>query len=91
MGHVFVVVGDTVAAAGTRIFFLADETRRTSRPATARERTEAQRHAPYRPNLSRQAREHQQVPDDELAEQAAIKLAHKEQQRAPVDLIDRAA
>jgi hypothetical protein len=91
MGHVFVVVGDTVAAAGTRIFFLADETRCASRPATVQERAEAQRHAPYRPNLSRQAREHQRVHDDELADQAAIELARKEQQREPVDLIGRAA
>jgi hypothetical protein len=91
LGYCYVVLGDTVASAGTRIFFLADETRRASRPATARERQEAQRHAPYRPALSRQEREQQKVPDDELAEQAAIRLARKEQQREPTDLIGRAA
>jgi hypothetical protein len=31
------------------------------------------------------------VPADELAEQAAIELARKEQQREPADLIGRAA
>jgi hypothetical protein len=42
------------------------------------------------PALSRAARE-QRIPDDELAEQAAIELARKEQQREPADLISRAA
>jgi hypothetical protein len=40
--------------------------------------------------LSRQERE-QQVPDSEFAEQAAIELARKEQQREPADLIGRVA
>jgi hypothetical protein len=87
----WLVLGDTIAAGASsvRFFFLADETRRASRPANARERQEAQRHAPYRPALSRQERERQQVPDSELAEQAAIELARKEQQREPVHLVSR--
>ena len=89
-GYRFVVLGDTIAAAGVRIFRMADETRRSSRPANARERTDSARHAPYRPALSRRERE-REVPDDELAEQAAIELACKEQQREPADLIGRAA
>jgi hypothetical protein len=88
----WVVLGDTIAAGASsvRFFFLANETRRASRPANGRERLEAQCHAPYRPALSRQERE-QQVPDTELAEQAAIELARREQQRTPADLIGRAA
>ena len=66
LNHHYIVVGDTIASAGTRIFFLANETRRASRPATGRERAESQRHAPYRPALSRQEREQQQVPDELL-------------------------
>jgi hypothetical protein len=91
LGYRYVVLGDTIASAGVRIFFLANETRRSSRPANARERTDSARHAPYRPALSRHEREQQHVPDSELAEQAAIELARKEQQREPVDLIGRAA
>jgi hypothetical protein len=34
LGYRYVVLGDTVASAGTRIFFLADATRRASRPAS---------------------------------------------------------
>jgi hypothetical protein len=90
MGHVFVCLGDTIASAGVRVFFLETETRRASRPATSREQQEAQRHAPYRAALSRTARE-QQVPDDELDEKAALEAARREQQRTPVDLIGRAA
>jgi hypothetical protein len=69
---------------------LADETQRASRPPNGRERTEAQRHAPYRPALSRQERE-QQVPDDELADAEAIRQAMLEQRREPVDLVNIAA
>jgi hypothetical protein len=86
----WLVIGDSVQAAGVKIYFMCDDTRRASRPATGREQLESQRHAPYRPALSRQERE-QQHPDDELAEQAAIELARREQQRRPVDLIQRAA
>jgi hypothetical protein len=92
LGYRYVVLGDTIAAGASsvRFFFLADETRRASRPPNGRERLEAQRHAPYRPALSRQERERQQVPDSELAEQAAIELARREQQHTPADLIGRA-
>jgi hypothetical protein len=88
----WLVLGDTIAAgaSGFTVFFLADETRRASRPANARERQEAQRHAPYRAGLSRQGRE-QQIPDELLADQEAVELARREQQRAPADLIGRAA
>jgi hypothetical protein len=91
LGYRYLVLGDTIASAGVRVFFLAENTRRASRPANGRERVESQRHAPYRPAPSRQEREQQQVPDSELAEQAAIELARKEQQREPADLIGRAA
>jgi hypothetical protein len=91
LGYHYVVLGDTIASAGVRVFFLADETRRSSRPANARERQDAQRHAPYRPALSRAAREQQDVPDDQLADAEAVRLARLEQQRQPVDLIGRAA
>jgi hypothetical protein len=87
----WLVLGDSVQAAGDRIYFMCENTRRASRPANGRERAESQRHAPYQPALSRQQREQQQVPDDQLAEQAAIELARKEQQRTPADLIGRAA
>jgi hypothetical protein len=90
LGYRFLVLGDTIASAGIQITFMAETTRRASRPANSREQQEAQRHAPYRPALSRAARE-QRVPADELAEQAAIELARKEQQREPADLIGRAA
>jgi hypothetical protein len=92
LGHIYICLGDSIAAGASsvRFFFLADETRRASRPANGRERAESQRHAPYRPALSRQERE-QQVPDDELDEQAALEAARREQQREPVDLIGRAA
>jgi hypothetical protein len=88
MGHLFVVLGDTIASAGVRIFFLAENTRRASRHATARERQEAQRHAPYRAALSRQQREQQQVPDDALDDAEAVAAAYAEQRREPVDLIN---
>jgi hypothetical protein len=78
LGYRFVVLGDTIASAGVQITFMAETTRRASRPANSREQREAQRHAPYRPALSRAARE-QRVPDDELGEHAAIELARKEQ------------
>jgi hypothetical protein len=87
----WLVLGDSVHAAGVTIYFMRDDTRRASRPPNAQERIESQRHAPYQPALSRREREHQQIPDDELAEQAAIQLARKEQQRTPADLISRAA
>jgi len=83
LGYQYVVLGDTVASAGVRIFFLADETRRASRHANGRERAESQRHAPYRPSLSRQKREHHETPDDELDEQAALEAARREQQHEP--------
>jgi hypothetical protein len=88
----WLVLGDTIeAGTGVRIFFLADDTRRASRPPDARERQEAQRHAPYRPALSRAARERQDVPDELLADQEAVELARREQQREPADLISRVA
>jgi hypothetical protein len=90
LGYQYVVLGDTIASAGTRIFRLADETRRASRPATAREQQEAQRHAPYRPSLSRRERE-QEVPDEELDEQAALAAAYAEQKREPADLVNLVA
>ena len=90
-GHTYLVLGDSIHAAGVGIYFMCDDTRRASRPASARERQEAQRHAPYRPALSRAERERQDVPDEQLAEPAAIELASREQQRTPADLIGRAA
>jgi hypothetical protein len=91
LGYQYVILGDTIASAGTRIFRLADETRRASRPATAREQQEAQRHAPYRPSLSRRERE-QEVPDDEALDEAeAIRAAMIEQRRMPPDLVNVAA
>jgi hypothetical protein len=90
LGYRYVVLGDTIASAGTQVFFLATETRRASRPANGRERAESQRHAPYQASVSRQERE-QQVPDDKLADEEAVKLARLEQQRTPVDLINVAA
>ena len=62
----WLVVGDTVESAGTRIFFIAAEAQ-NGRLATGRERLEAQKRAPYRAGLSRKHRE-QEVPDDELDE-----------------------
>jgi hypothetical protein len=48
--------------------------------------------APYDPTSAKRERQQRlEVPDDELAEQAAIELARKEQQREPADLIGRAA
>jgi hypothetical protein len=89
-GQAWVVLGDTIAAAGTSIFFLANETRRESRPATSEEQLEAKRHAPYRAGVARQEREQQATPDDLLAEQEAIRLARLEQQRTPADLLNAA-
>jgi hypothetical protein len=90
LGYRYIVLGDTIASAGVRIFSLANETRRASRPANGRERLESQRHAPYRPALSRQQREHE-VPDTELADEEAVRLARLEQQRTPADLVNQAA
>jgi hypothetical protein len=57
----WLIVGDTIAAGGTRIFFLAGEAR-TGRP-------------PYEPSRSRRERQRQQVADDALDEPTAIELA----------------
>jgi hypothetical protein len=40
--------------------------------------------------VSRREREQQDVPDDELDEQAAIEAARLEQQREPADLLNAA-
>jgi hypothetical protein len=92
IGQRFLVLGDTIASGATsvRFYFMVDETRRESRPASPREQLEAQRHAPYRPNMSRQERERQRVPDDELDEAAAVAAAYAEQRRAPADLLNAA-
>ena len=85
----WVVLGDTIGAAGSGgIFFLAAEAH-TGRLATGREQLEAQKHAPYRAGVSRRERE-QQVPDDQLDEQAAIEAARREQQREPADVLNAA-
>jgi hypothetical protein len=60
------------------------------RAPTARERAEAR--PPYESNSAKRARlQRVEVPDDELDEQAAVEAARREQQRAPVDLINVAA
>jgi hypothetical protein len=64
---------------------------RPGRAPTAREQQEAQRHAPYRPALSRREREQQEVPDDEPDDAEAIRAAMLEQRRAPPDLLNVAA
>src|SRR6266536_4242863 len=56
---------------------------RTGRPATARELMWNRRDAPYDPNRDRRPPPKPEVPDEELAEAEAIRLARHEQQRQP--------
>lgn len=62
---------------------------KTGRKPSALEMQQAR--APYRAGVSRREREHQQVPDELLADQEAVELARLEQQREPPDLIGRVA
>jgi hypothetical protein len=47
--------------------------------------------APYDSNSAVRQRKQVEVPDDELADAEAVRLARVEQQREPVDLIGRVA
>jgi hypothetical protein len=93
LGHRFVLLVDIVEAAGRRVFFMAQETRiRASRTPTARERAEAQRHAPTSTTSAAGNAKREQVPDgDLLDERAALEAARLEQQRTPPDLVNVAA
>ncbi len=62
---------------------------RTGRSATARELAWNRRDAPYESN--RRPPPKPEVPDEELAEAEAIRLARLEQQREPVHLVSAAA
>jgi hypothetical protein len=60
------------------------------RAPTAQERMSAR--PPYESNSAKRARrERVEVPDELLADQEAVELARREQQREPFDLISRAA
>jgi hypothetical protein len=61
----------------------------SGRPPTAQERAEAR--APYQPASVRRRREQEDVPDELLAEEAAIEAARREQEREPADLVGRIA
>jgi hypothetical protein len=80
------LVGDTVQAGGTAVFFQAN---RSGRPPTARERSTVR--APYDPTTRTRREQAQTVDDDELAEPDAIELARLEQQFAPTDLVSAVA
>jgi hypothetical protein len=60
------------------------------RPPTPRERAEARPPYSSGPN-SWHPRQRREVPDEELADKEAVKLARLEQQRQPADLIGHAA
>jgi len=66
---------------------------RTGRSATARELAWNRRDAPYESNRDRRHMHlpTPEVPDEELAEAEAIRLARLEQQREPVHLVSAAA
>lgn len=77
IGHVFVVVD-------WRGFFTP-----LGRPPTAREI--ATTRVPYgASNMKLARRERQEIPDDQLDDEAAIRAAYLEQRREPVDLLSAA-
>jgi hypothetical protein len=87
-GRRWLVIGNLLCSTVTGDLVLFGWLGRSGRPATARE--QAQARAPYSsqrtPRQQRQA-----VPDELLADQEAVELARREQERAPADLIGRAA
>lgn len=87
-GHRWLVIGNLVCSTVTGDLVLFGWLGRSGRPATARE--QAQARAPYssQRGLPQQRRD---VPDELLADQEAVELARREQEREPADLISRAA
>ena len=66
------VVGDSFACNGLELYFMSQQTRRSSRQATARERHEALRHAP---TGRADGSESSSFQSDEFDEQAAVEAA----------------
>jgi hypothetical protein len=87
-GHRWLVIGNLVCSTVGGDHVLFGWLGRSGRPATARE--QAQARAPYssQRGLPQQRRE---VPDELLADEEAVELARREQEREPADLIGRAA
>jgi hypothetical protein len=61
----------------------------SGRPATAREQAEAR--APYSSAKPTRRERRREIPDELLADEEAVELARREQEREPADLISRAA
>jgi hypothetical protein len=89
VGEVFLVLGNTIRTTVNGDTVLFGWMGTSGRPPTAQERAEAR--APYQPASVRRRREQEDVPDELLAEEAAIEAARREQEREPADLVGRIA
>lgn len=84
VGDVWVILGNVLPAAEAGVYWLGQD---RGRRASAKEQAEAR--APYRAPVLAPAPA-DELPDEALAEQEAIRLARLEQQREPLCLLDAA-
>jgi hypothetical protein len=88
-GRRWLVLGNLVHSTVTGDLILFGWLGPSGRPPTPHEMMTTR--APYTAGGARRERERQELPDDLLADQAAIEAAYAEQRREPVNLISRAA